>query len=85
MVWKLEDGTPIEAFAFPGKSDWNIPHNFAPWIWSDGGDFIKKDENGYRSALLDSGTLRGIAKYLDFVIDSLVNRSKLLNESPPNS
>lgn len=74
---KLEDGTPIEAFAFPGKSDWNIPHNFAPWIWSDGGDFIRKDENGYRSALLDSGTLRGIAKYLDFVIDSLVNRSNL--------
>lgn len=74
---KLEDGTPIEAFAFPGKSDWNIPHNFAPWIWSEGGDFIKRDSNGYRSALMDPSSLKGIAKYLDFVVDSIVARSNL--------
>lgn len=35
----LKEGvTPIHAYGFPGKSDWNIPHNFAPWVWSEGGD-----------------------------------------------
>mgnify|MGYP003477553731 FL=1 len=74
---QLPDGTPIEAFAFPGKSDWNIPHNFAPWIWSEGGDFIKKQDSVYRSALMDKETLQGIAKYLSLVVDSLVYRTNL--------
>ena len=26
----LEDGARVRGYAFPGKSDWNIPHNFAP-------------------------------------------------------
>ncbi|MCQ2062276.1 MAG: extracellular solute-binding protein [Fibrobacter sp.] len=69
----LEDGTKIHAYAFPGKSDWNIPHNFAPWIWSNGGDFITKDENGkWHANILSEKTLVGIAKYLNFVLDSLV-------------
>ena len=73
----LDDGTPILAYAFPGKSDWNIPHNFAPWIWSEGGDFLKPNKDSYRSGLLDEKTLTGIAKYLNFVLDSLVDRSNL--------
>ncbi|MBR2271933.1 MAG: extracellular solute-binding protein, partial [Fibrobacter sp.] len=27
----LEDGSHVRGYAFPGKNDWNIPHNFAPW------------------------------------------------------
>ena len=69
----LEDGTKIHGYAFPGKSDWNIPHNFAPWVWSNGGSFIKKDENGkWRADILSEETILGIAAYLHFVIDSLV-------------
>lgn len=73
-----EDGERILGYAFPGKSDWNIPHNFAPWIWSNGGDFIVKDENGKWCAnILSPNTLPGIAKYLNFVLDTLVQTEAL--------
>lgn len=74
----LPDGTPVRAYAFPGKSDWNIPHNFAPWIFSAGGAFVKKDSNGkWQSNLLDPHTVTGIARYLRFVLDSTVDPSSL--------
>lgn len=74
---RLDDGTPIQPYAFPGRNDWNIPHNFAPWVWSNGGAFIKKDSIGYRSSLMDSQTLKGIARYLNFVLDSIVDPTNL--------
>lgn len=67
------DGTPISPFGFPGKSDWNIPHNFAPWIWSENGDFVRKVDGKWRSALLEPQTIVGIHKYLKFVLDTLIN------------
>ena len=74
----LDDGTKVRAFAFPGKSDWNIPHNFAPWIWSNGGNFIEKDNNGkWKAAILTPKTIYGIAKYLSFVLDTLVSTDAL--------
>lgn len=73
-----KDGFKIRAFAFPGKSDWNIPHNFAPWVWSAGGSFVKKDDHGaWHSNLLDPNTIEGIAAYLNFVMDSLVDKANL--------
>lgn len=72
-----EDGTPIKAYAFPGKSDWNIPHNFAPWIWSEGGLFVRTENGSTKSSILEASTLKGIAKYLKFVKDSLVERENL--------
>jgi len=74
---KLNDGTPIQPYAFPGRNDWNIPHNFAPWIWSNGGDFISKDSIAYRSNLLSESTIKGIARYLYFVLDTLVDPQNL--------
>lgn len=69
----LENGVKIRGFAIPGKSDWNIPHNFAPWIWSNGGDFLAKDSLGkWHANILNEKTLTGIAKYLSFVLDTLV-------------
>lgn len=69
----LDDGAHIRGFAFPGKSDWNIPHNFAPWIWSNGGSFISKDADGkWHANILNEKTLVGIANYLHFIQDSLV-------------
>lgn len=75
----LNDGTPIKAYAFPGKSDWNIPHNFAPWIWSAGGDFISVSPDGKiaRSSLLDSNTIKGVANYLSFILSGIVDRESL--------
>ena len=74
----LEDGAKVRGYAFPGKSDWNIPHNFAPWIWSNGGDFIVKDNDGkWHANILSNRTLEGIARYLKFVIDTLVTTETL--------
>ncbi|MCB9496593.1 MAG: extracellular solute-binding protein [Fibrobacteria bacterium] len=70
--------TQVFPYGFPGKSDWNIPHNFAPWIWSEGGDFIVKSSDGkWRSGLLEKSTVAGIKRYLSFVQDSLVNPKAL--------
>lgn len=74
----LEDGLKVRAYAFPGKSDWNILHNFAPWIWSNGGSFIEKDSTGkWHSNLLNEKTLNGISSYLNFIKDSLVSTEAL--------
>ncbi len=74
----LDDGTRIRGYAFPGKSDWNIPHNFAPWIWSNGGSFIEKDVNGkWRSNILTKESLQGIARYLNFIRNGLVSPEAL--------
>lgn len=73
----LEDGAHVRGYAFPGKNDWNIPHNFAPWIWSNGGSFIQKDSLGWHANILSKETLRGIASYLHFVMDSLVSPEAL--------
>ena len=74
----LDDGAHVKGFAFPGKSDWNIPHNFAPWIWSNGGSFIKKDENGkWHANILSREILLGISSYLHFIMDTLVNPEAL--------
>ena len=72
-----DDATPIYPFSFPGKSDWNIPHNFAPWIWSQGGDFIGKVNGKWRSMLLEKNTVIGIRRYIGFVLDSLTNPASL--------
>jgi len=76
-----DDATPIYPFAFPGKSDWNIPHNFAPWIWSQGGDFIRKVNGQWRSQLLEKNTVQGIRTYIGFVLDSLMNINTLKENS----
>lgn len=74
----LDDGTKVRAFAFPGKNDWNLLHNFAPWIWSNGGNFIEKDNNGkWKASILTPKTIYGIAKYLSFVLDTLVSTDAL--------
>jgi len=78
LNFQRKDGSKTHAFAFPGKSDWNIPHNFAPWVWSAGGSFVSKDEQGiWHSNLLDPNTIEGIAHYLNFILDSLVDKISL--------
>lgn len=74
----LEDGTKIHGFMFPGKSDWNIPHNFSPWIWGYGGDLVQKDSSGkWHAGILSKETLLGISTYLNFIFDSLVDSHTL--------
>lgn len=64
-----DSAAKVAPFALPGKGDWTGPQHMAPFIWSFGGDFITKTSAGYRSALLDSTTLKGLAYYLRIFAD----------------
>ncbi len=77
----LKDGTVVTPYSFPGKQDWNIPHNFAPWIWSNGGKFINFKNGKWQSALLEEGTIIGVQKYINFVLHSLANNQTLQENS----
>lgn len=51
----------IAPIAFPGKNDWNVLHNFAPWVWSAGGDLLNEDQTG--AAFTSEEALSGINYY----------------------
>ena len=38
------NGKKIAALGYPGKNDWNVVHNMAPWIWNAGGDFLGAEQ-----------------------------------------
>lgn len=59
----------VAPFALPGKNDWTGQQQMAPVIWSYGGNFIVQEGASYRSALLDSNTLKGLAIYSRFLGD----------------
>lgn len=59
------EGIGVLPLGYPGKNDWNVIHNFAPWIYGMGGDFL--NEAGTKSALASPATMEAIMFYLDFV------------------
>lgn len=75
----------VAPFALPGKGDWTGPQHMAPFIWSFGGDFLVKDSAGYRSALLDSATLAGLAYYLRIFGDRALSPYGLDENSVQNT
>ena len=62
------DGRKIYPLGIPGKNDWNVVHNLAPWIWNAGGSFLREDN--FQKSNLDSDE---VAAGLDFYI-SLVTK-----------
>lgn len=62
-------GEVVAPVGFPGKNDWNVVHNFAPWIWGAGGDFL--NEKGDKCVLDSKESLEGILFYLSLVRDGL--------------
>ena len=57
----------IDPIGYPGKHDWNVIHNLAPWIWGAGGDFL--DSTGTESLLATKESINGILFYLSLVRD----------------
>ena len=80
-----EDGVKVTPFSLPGKDDWAAHHCMAPFIWSHGGDFIVPSGKGYRSALLDSNTLVGLALYAKIMGDAQMAPHSLLENSADNA
>ncbi len=69
------DGQKVAPIGYPGKNDWNVVHNLAPWIWMAGGDIISEYGD---SVLLDSPqTLKGVMYYISFVKDGLMPKDYL--------
>lgn len=78
-------GLPLIPFGLPGKDDWTGPQALAPFLWSEGGDYIRKENGRWRSALLDSASLRGIARYVDILRDTLTAPNSLRENSAQNA
>jgi multiple sugar transport system substrate-binding protein len=69
------NGEVVAPVGFPGKNDWNVVHNFAPWIWGTGGDFL--DATGTKCALNTPEALQGVKFFLDLVRKGLNPKTNL--------
>ena len=65
----------IDPIGYPGKHDWNVIHNLAPWIWGAGGDFL--DSTGTESLLATKESINGILFYLSLVRDGFNSRKNV--------
>lgn len=72
-------GKKIAALGYPGKNDWNVVHNLAPWIWNAGGDMLTADKK--RSAINSTEAVQAIVYYTSFAAEGLVPRSALEKDS----
>lgn len=64
------EGLEIFPLGMPGKNDWNVVHNLAPWIWGAGGDFLAS--NLKTSTLNDPKVLDGVMFYINLAKEGLV-------------
>lgn len=69
------EGMRIAPIGYPGKHDWNVIHNLAPWIWGAGGDFL--DSTGSESRLATKESIAGILFYLNLVRDGFNSKKNL--------
>ena len=65
------DGVSITPLGMPGKNDWNVIHNYAPWIWGAGGDFIAEDNT--TSIINSDKAFEGIKFYSELAIHGLMS------------
>jgi multiple sugar transport system substrate-binding protein len=73
------NGRKIAALGYPGKNDWNVVHNLAPWIWNAGGDLLSADRQ--RSGINSTEAVQAIAYYTSFAAEGLVPASALEKDS----
>jgi len=69
------DGKIVAPIGFPGKNDWNVVHNLAPWIKSAGGGFLSAD--GKKSLLGTKESLKGVMQYINMVKNGLMPKDYL--------
>lgn len=55
----------VYPMGIPGKNDWNVIHNIAPWIWAAGGDFLSKDRQS--AAINSDAAVEGMLYYVNLV------------------
>lgn len=72
-------GKKIAALGYPGKNDWNVVHNLAPWIWNAGGDLLSPDKK--RSGINSTEAVQAIVYYTSFAAEGLVPAAALEKDS----
>lgn len=73
------EGKKVPALGMPGKNDWNVIHNYAPWIWGAGGDFIAEDNK--TSIVNSEAAYEGVKYYSELAIEGLMSMSSLEKNS----
>lgn len=73
------DGKKLAPLGMPGKNDWNVIHNFAPWIWGAGGDFFNADIT--KAAFNSDAALEGIKFYSELAVEGLLDKPSLEKNS----
>lgn len=77
----IKDAKPIiekrlvQPLGYPGKNDWNIIHNFSPWIWGAGGSVLSDD--AMKANLSSPESLDGIMFFLEMIRDGFNERRNL--------
>ncbi len=73
------DGVKVPALGMPGKNDWNVIHNYAPWIWGAGGDFIAEDN---KTSIINSDqAFAGVKFYSELASEGLMSMPALEKNS----
>lgn len=73
------DGKSVAPLGYPGKNDWDILHNLAPWIWNAGGDFLNADQT--KASINSPEAMQAIRYFKSFADDGLVPSSALEKDS----
>lgn len=71
----IVEGNLVQPIGYPGKNDWNVIHNMAPWIWGAGGGFL--DSTATQSNIASKESIRGILFYLNLVKNEFNERRNL--------
>jgi multiple sugar transport system substrate-binding protein len=58
---KIKAAGKVAAFGIPGKSAYDVVHNFAPWVWDAGGDYVNAD--GTREMISQDSAVDGVFQY----------------------
>jgi multiple sugar transport system substrate-binding protein len=62
---RIASNRRMAALGQPGKADWNVVHNVAPFVWAAGGDFLSED--GTRATIAAPTALDGVDYYQKLV------------------
>ena len=65
----------VRPFGSPGKNDWNVLHNMAPWIWSAGGDLVSDDLT--KAAFNNDRAVKGVEFYVGLADKGYIPRECL--------
>jgi multiple sugar transport system substrate-binding protein len=58
---KIKAAGRMQAFGIPGKQAYDVVHNFAPWVWDAGGDYV--NANGTKQTISSDSSVDGVFQY----------------------